>query len=150
MAATVRSTAAFATAGAGVFLALFGAEGIPAAAFVAAVLGAGAGFFVVTDAAFFVTADAGFFTADAGFFVADTGLFVTADVGFFVTADAGFFATPDVAFFAPRASPGDGVELSRAPAFFLLLAIGAQYTTRRALPTRAGPAACPAAGARGS
>jgi hypothetical protein len=135
VAATVRSTAAFAMAGAAVFLALFGAEGIPAAAFAAAAFGAGVGFFFVTDAAFFVTADA--------------GLFVVTDAGLFV-ADTGFFVTADGAFFAPRASPGDGVELSRAPAFFLLLAIGAQYTTRRALSTRAGPAACPAAGARGS
>jgi hypothetical protein len=51
-----------------------------------------------------------------------------------------------VVFFTPRALPGDGAEIPRGPAFFLLLAIGGQYTTRRPRATRARPAVRPAAG----
>ena len=99
--------------------------------------------------AFFAAA----FAAAVGFFAAGAGFFAPAAAGFFATA-AGFFGPPVVAFFAraaavffvPRALPGVGADASRAPAFFLLLAIGGQYTTRRPRATRARPAVRPAAG----
>jgi len=118
VAAAVRLAATFARAGAAVFLAAFGAEGLLAAAFRGA---------AARGVAFFATA-----------LGAGAGAFTPPAVDFFLVAAA--------AFFTPRALPGDGADLSRAPAFFLLLAIGGQYTTRRACATRACPAARPAAG----
>ena len=144
-AATVFRPAVFATPGAAFFKGVFRAEGFATAAF------RGAAFFAAAFAA-----AAGFFAAGADFFAPPAaGFFAPAAAGFFAPA-AGFFAparrgllraATAVVFFVPRALPGVGADASRAPAFFLLLAIGGQYTTRRARSTRALPCRSPGRGA---
>jgi hypothetical protein len=80
------------------------------------------------------------------FFATARGAFVAFDGAARAFLTTGFLVAAATAFFTPRALPGDDAGVSRAPDAFLMLAIGGQYTTRRARATPASPARPRAAG----
>jgi hypothetical protein len=110
-----------------------GAEGLAATAFLASGFGraaAAARGAALRAGGFFAAFFAALFGAGTAFAPPAVDFFAVAAALFFVVA-AAFVGAAAVAFFTPRALPGDGADDTRAPAFFLVLAIGGQYTTRR-------------------